>query len=238
MKRRIILICLVGMFILSCSKSDDDLASKEPQVIEKTFNPIGTFEGKWKLSKYGLRYDGTIEVSDSAITFDLPADYLLPRLTLKDSIIKADATTDEPIAKTEEEYTYYNTMQTLKFVQQGYSSDILYTTINSTSNAYTTLDCLIEVGGQTFALPKPEEKTISFRVKAGDVDYRIDLLGIKEAPSAVFDATTGLWTIALPIDKATVYNLTTGRQIIVKYIDEEVPDRSAWLFVFRATSKI
>ena len=237
MERRLILICLAALLILSCSK--DSMSDYEPRVTEENNDtPKGTFEGLWKLSKYGLRYEGTIEVSDSAITFDLPADYLLPRLSLRDSVLKADVTTDEPIVKAESDYTYYNTMQTLKFVQQGYSSDVFYTTINSTSNIYTTLDCLVEVGGQTFALPKPEEKTISLGVKVGGVDYRIDLLGSKEQPSAVFDANTGLWTIALPIDKATIYNLTTGRQIIVRYVDEEVPYRSAWLMVFRATSKI
>ena len=79
---------------------------------------------------------------------------------------------------------------------------------------------------------------MSFGVKADDVDYRLSLVGVKEQPSAVYDFSSGLWRVAIPIDKVSVYNRKTGVKISIAMLDEDKPGNSAWLFVFRAKKKI
>ena len=77
-----------------------------------------------------------------------------------------------------------------------------------------------------------------FYVKADGVDYELNLIGLKEQPSGVFDIITGLWKMSIPIDKITIYNTRKFTQMSILALDEEAPDKSAWLFVFRAKKKI
>ena len=84
----------------------------------------------------------------------------------------------------------------------------------------------------------PGDFSLLLGVKADGVDYIISMTGIKEQPSAVFDVNTGLWTMAVPIDQVTVTNEKTGAKMSFAYLDEQAPERSAWLLVFRATKKI
>ena len=74
---------------MSCSKdnTDDQLIPATQQSDKDTTNIIsnlivssGIFEGEWRLSKYGKTCEGQIEVNGDEITFDIPADYLFPRL--------------------------------------------------------------------------------------------------------------------------------------------------------------
>ena len=79
---------------------------------------------------------------------------------------------------------------------------------------------------------------LSFGVKADDVDYRLSMVGVKEQPSAVYDFSSGLWRVAIPIDKVSIYNRKTGVKISIAMLDEDKPGNSAWLFVFRTKKKI
>mgnify|MGYP006935962909 FL=1 len=81
-RSRLILLCLGMAFLVSCSKDDTDNVTVPIDPSENSTTPYGTFEGEWQLSKYGKTCPGTIEVDSDKIVFDLPADYLLPRLGL------------------------------------------------------------------------------------------------------------------------------------------------------------
>ena len=105
---RLILLCLGMAFLVSCSNDymDNEQITDPVNPIENNNSPYGIFEGEWQLSKYGKTCPGTIEVDSDKIIFDLPADYLLPRLGLVDETSKA-AHPNEPFFMTQSEYTYY-----------------------------------------------------------------------------------------------------------------------------------
>ena len=216
-----ILLSLGMMLCVSCSKNKDyDFVSQSiPTQNENT--PYGTFEGEWQLSKYGKTCPGTIVVDSNQIRFDVPADYLLPRLGLVDATTKAEHP-DEPFYTTTSDYTYSKTSQIMRYSTLGYSTTALY---------------IQNDGFDSQNIPQVE-KSFSFGVKADDTDYTVSLISIKEEPTAVFDLATSLWKLAIPIDKASIYNRQTGAQMTVIMLDQESPDKSAWLFVFRAKKKI
>ena len=212
---------------MSCSKDNiDDVYDQqiEPRTDKDTTNiskPIvssGIFEGEWRLSKYGKTCEGRIEANGDKITFDIPADYLFPRLGFVTDERKA-MFPEEPLFTTSEP-TYFDTEQTMSFATQGISADAIY---------YEMAGIIAEIDFSH----KP-----SFGVKADSVDYRINLIAIKEQPTAVFDNNTRLWTVAIPIDQVSAYNCRTSNLITSSYLDEENPDKSAWLLVFRATKRI
>ena len=183
MRRLRILLLGAGIAVaLSCSKDNDQLDSiPQPPENDKTdisdkITSDGIFEGEWRLSKYGKTCEGQIEVKGDQIVFDIPADYLFPRLSIVTEERKSE---------------------------------------KASFNNYPTFD-----------------------IKVDGVDYNIDLIGIKEKPTAVFDINTKLWTVAIPIDQVSVYSHLSQKQIDAAYLDEERPEKSAWLFIFRATRKI
>lgn len=211
---------------MSCSKDDthDDLAGI-PQQSENDTNVIsnltttdGTFEGEWRLSKYGMTCDGQIEVKGDRITFDIPADYLFPRLEFVTEK-KTAMYPEEPLFSTEH-LSYFDTQMTIECFPQGISKDAAYYQI------------MYQKDDDQF------DSSPSFGVKAESVDYRIDLYSIKEQSSAVFDFNTKLWTVAIPIDQVSAYNCQNAILITSSYLDEEAPEKSAWLFVFRAKKRI
>ena len=220
-KSRLILLCLGMAFLVSCSKDDTDNVTVPIDPSENSTTPYGTFEGEWQLSKYGKTCPGTIEVDSDKITFDLPADYLLPRLGLVSGTSK-EAHPNEPFFTTQSDYTYFNTTQVMRFSTLGLSKDAIYIKNENTDNA---------VAPHGFNSPM-------FYVKADGVDYELNLIGLKEQPSGVFDIITGLWKMSIPIDKITIYNTRKFTQMSILALDEEAPDKSAWLFVFRAKKKI
>ena len=222
-KLKLILLCVGMALAVSCSKDNlNDYEGLPTQTVESEYvTPFGTFEGEWQLSKYGKTCLGEIEVDADKIVFDIPADYLLPRLGFVSETSKA-AYPDEPFYTTTSDYTYSNTSQVMQYSTLGYSSTAIYIQNESIVNE---------------SIPK-EENGVSFGVKADDVDYNICLVGIKEQPTAVFDRSSNLWKLAIPIDKATIYNRKTGVQRSIAILDEDAPDKSAWLFVFRAQRRI
>lgn len=209
-----ILFVLVMVIVVSCSKAEDEVINRPYEdIMEDLSTYYGTFEGDWQLSKYGKTCSGEIEVKANEIVFDLPADYLLPKLGLVSEKSKADHP-DEPFFTTASGYTYFNTSQTMLYSMLGYSTDAIYMKNDQGDDG------------------------LSFGVKADDVDYRLSLVGVKEQPSAVYDFSSGLWRVAIPIDKVSVYNRKTGVKISIAMLDEDKPGNSAWLFVFRAKKKI
>ena len=220
-RSRLILLCLGMAFLVSCSKDDTDNVTVPIDPSENNTTPYGTFEGEWQLSKYGKTCPGTIEVDSDKIVFDLPADYLLPRLGLVDETSKA-AHPNEPFFTTQSDYTYFNTTQVMRFSTLGLSEDAIYIKNESVDNV---------VAPHGFNSPL-------FYVKADGVDYELNLIGLKEQPSGIFDNNTGLWKLSIPIDKVAIYSHKTHSQMSILVLDEEAPDKSAWLFVFRAKKKI
>ena len=221
----IVLLSLGMVFSVSCTKNmDEDLGTQEePSSTPDAKVPYGTYEGEWKLSKYGLKCSGRIEVSNNRIDFEMPADYLIPRLDLVNEKTKA-AYPDEPFFNTTSDYMYYNTQQVMLCSTQGYSSEANYIELTKES-----LD----------NQPSSQGKNVlSLSAKVNDVEYEIRMYAIKEQPTAVFDMNVGLWTMAIPIDVVVVHSTKTGTDISSAYLDEKTPDKSAWLFVFRATRKI
>jgi hypothetical protein len=215
----IVLMIAVALVATSCSKDQvhDDVAQLDPA---KMVTPYGTFEGYWKLSKYGLRQEGTIRVENGVIMFELPADYLVPRLKLVSEKALVEHA-NEPFFTTTTGYTYQNTEQTLGYTEQGYSSDAIYMEIkNSDADSQTAL-----LGNSA----------MKFNVVADGVNYEVRTVGTKDHLSAVLDKNTCLWTLAIPIDKVVIYNPLTGMEHSVNYHDEEHPERSAWKLVFTAT---
>lgn len=219
----IILFVLGVALFVSCSKDDmynDDLACSPVHNTTLT-TPYGIFEGEWQLSKYGKTCPGTIEVDSDQIIFDLPVDYLLPRLGLVDETSKA-AHPDEPFFTTTSDYTYSNITQVMTFSTLGLSADAIYIQNESIDN-----------------LTAPHDFNLtSFNVRADDINYTLNLIALKEQPSGIFDNNTGLWKLSIPIDKVAIYNQKTHAQMSILVLDEEAPDKSAWLFVFRAKRKI
>lgn len=209
-----ILFVLVMVIVVSCSKAEDEVLDMAHEgIMEGVSTYNGTFEGEWQLSKYAKTCSGEIEVKANEIVFDLPADYLVPKLGLVNEKSKADHS-DEPFFMTTSGYTYFNTTQTMHYSMLGYSTDAIYIKNNQGD------------GG------------LSFGVKADDVNYRLSLVGFKEQPSAVFDFSSGQWRLAIPIDKATIYNRKTDVQISIALLNEDTPETSAWLLVFRTKKKI
>jgi len=224
MKRSgLILLCLGMAFLVSCSRddTDNDQFAGIPVNRETVATPYGIFEGEWQLSKYGKTCPGMIEVDSDQIIFDLPVDYLLPRLGLVDETSKA-AHPDEPFFTTTSDYTYSNITQVMTFSTLGFSTEAIYIKNES-------IDNLTAPHGYNSPL---------FSVRADDIDYTLNLIGLKEQPSGIFDNNTGLWKLSIPIDKVAIYNQKTHAQMSILVLDEEAPDKSAWLFVFRAKRKI
>ena len=225
----IIPLCLGLVVITSCSKNiDDDIGPYTPQMEETSalVAPEGTFEGEWKLSKYEKTCEGQIEVKGNEIVFDVPADYLFPRLGFVTEDRKA-MYPKEPLFTSEAALSYFNIRQVMTCSLQGYSDAANYNQLKNTWGG--------NVEGENSYTPIGD---ILFDVKIEDVEYHIALLDVKEKPTAVFDAKTGLWTVAIPIDMITITNRITGTSITSTYFDEKALDKSAWLFVFRATKRI
>ena len=218
---------------LSCSKDNTDdvynqqiaqLSDKDTtNIISNLIVSSGTFEGEWRLSKYGKTCEGQIEVNGDEITFDIPADYLFPRLGIVTDQRKA-MYPEEPLFTSKSALTYFNTSQTMNCSTQGFSKEANY------------------YGMINFSGDKSETALFynypTFDIKVDGVDYHISLIGIKEKPTAVFDNNTKLWTVAIPIDQVSIYSHLSYSQINSAYLDEENPDKSAWLLVFRATKRI
>lgn len=233
MKKYGLILIGVGLaMVMSCSKEhlDGDMAAElySPEnktVVSNQVDAMGTYEGEWRLSKYGLTCTGQIEVSSYIISFDVPADYLVPRLALYDETKKA-AYPEEPLFMDNAQREYFHTSQVMRRLTQGYSTDAAYSQLaNSVA--------------ESSDIPSPPgDFALFLGVKADGADYVISMTGIKEQPSAVFDVSTGLWTMAIPIDQVTITNLNTSAQMSFAYLDEEAPEKSAWLLVFRATRKI
>ena len=212
---------------MSCSKDniDDQLIPATQQSDKDTTNIIsnlivssGIFEGEWRLSKYGKTCEGRIEANGDTITFDIPADYLFPRLGFVTDQRKA-MYPEEPLFTTDY-LSYIETQMTIECFTQGISKNAAYYQI------------MYQIDDDQFA------SSPSFGIKADNVNYRIDLFSIKEQSTAVFDNNTRLWTVAIPIDQVSAYNCQTSNLITSSYLDEENPDKSAWLLVFRATKRI
>ena len=100
---------------MSCSKDniDDHLDAPFPQSAENDTTVIsgqivssGTFEGEWRLSKYGKTCEGRIEANGERITFDIPADYLFPRLGIVTDKRKA-MYPEEPLFTSKSALTYF-----------------------------------------------------------------------------------------------------------------------------------
>ena len=217
---------------LSCSKDDIDdhqdalipqAAENDTTVISGQIVSDGIFEGEWRLSKYGKTCEGRIEVKGDQIVFDIPADYLFPRLAIVSDKRKA-MYPEEPLFDSNFGLSYFNTRQTMNCSTQGVSKEANYYEIhnmmggeseNASFNFYPTFD-----------------------IKVDDVEYNISLIGIKEKPTAVFDINTKLWTVAIPIDQVSVFSHLSQEQITSAYLDKERPEKSAWLLVFRATKRI
>ena len=231
MKKYGLILIGVGLaMVMSCSKEhlDGDMAAElySPEnktVVSNQVDAVGTYEGEWRLSKYGMTCTGQIEVTADRIMFDVPADYLVPRLALYDETKKA-AYPEEPLFMDNAQREYFHTSQVMRSSTQGYSTDAAYSQ-------------LANVVAESPDAP-PGDFSLLLGVKADGVDYIISMTGIKEQPSAVFDVNTGLWTMAVPIDQVTVTNEKTGAKMSFAYLDEQAPERSAWLLVFRATRKI
>lgn len=233
MRRFRLLLLGVGLAVaMSCSKDniDDHLDAPFPQSAENDTTVIsgqivssGTFEGEWRLSKYGKTCEGQIEVNGDEITFDIPADYLFPRLGIVTDKRKA-MYPEEPLFTSKSALTYFNTSQTMNCSTQGVSKEATY---------YEVMNIVDEGSDKTLFGNYP-----TFDIKVDDADYSIGLIGIKEKPTAVFDTNTQLWTVAIPIDQVSIYSHLSYSQINSAYLDEENPDKSAWLLVFRATKRI
>ena len=223
----------MGMAVaLSCSKDDidDQLIPATQQSDKDTTNIIsnlivsdGIFEGEWRLSKYGKTCEGRIEVKGDQIVFDIPADYLFPRLGIVTDKRMA-MYPEEPLFTSKSALTYFNTSQTMNCSTQGFSKEATY---------YEVMNIVGEGSDKTLFGNYP-----TFDIKVDDADYSIGLIGIKEKPTAVFDTNTKLWTVAIPIDQVSIYSHLSYSQINSAYLDEENPDKSAWLLVFRATKRI
>ena len=232
MRRFGIILLGVGLAVaMSCSKDNTDdvynqqiaqLSDKDTTNISSLIVSSGTFEGEWRLSKYGKTCEGQIEVNGDEITFDIPADYLFPRLGIVTDKRMA-MYPEEPLFTSKSALTYFNTSQTMNCSTQGFSKEATY---------YEVMNIVGESDKALFG------NYPTFDIKVDDAGYSIGLIGIKEKPTAVFDTNTKLWTVAIPIDQVSIYSHLSYSQINSAYLDEENPDKSAWLLVFRATKRI
>ena len=233
MRRIRILLLGVGMVVaFSCSKDDTDdvynqqiaqLSDKDTTVISGQIVSDGIFEGEWRLSKYGKTCEGRMQANGDKIIFDIPADYLFPRLGIVTEERKA-MYPEEPLFDSNSGLSYFNTSQTMNCSTQGFSKE---------ANYYGMINFSGDQSETALFYNYP-----TFDIKVDDVEYNINLIGIKEKPTAVFDINTKLWTVAIPIDQVSIYSQQSQQQINSAYLDKERPEKSAWLLVFRATKRI
>ena len=211
------ILCLGMAFFLSCS---EDETNTTPVYIEIT--PYGTFEGEWQLSKYDETCPGTITVCPDSILFDMPAEYLLPRLGLVNETSKADHP-KAPFFWPKSDYTYSRITQKMFYSILGYSTETIYIKNEKIDN---------------LAWPYNNNKS-RFYVYADGVEYEVTLTGIKEQPSGVFNNVTGQWMLAIPIDHVTIFNNDKWTKVDMSFLmlDEDAPDKSAWLLVFKGFRK-
>ena len=223
-------IILIGMGIVvavSCSKEevDDTFVIREQESVQDTTIisdltiPGAIFEGEWRLSEYAMTCEGLIVVNSDSIVFDIPADYLFKRLEIVTETNKYTYP-DEPLFTSS--YTFFNTKQVMRYSTQGFSTNATY---------------VQNIGVDNVTAPHGYNAVV-FYAQTNNADYEITLYSIKEQPSAVFDNNTGLWTMAIPIDKVNIYNSMKYTNMNFEYLHKEAPDKSAWLLVFRATKRI
>lgn len=214
------ILCLGMAFVLSCS---EDETNTPPVYTEIT--PYGTFEGEWQLSKYDETCPGTITVYPDSIVFDMPAEYLIPRLGLVNETSKADHP-KVPFFWTKSDYTYSRTTQKMFYSVLGYSTESIYIKNEVMRNMVDMLS---------------KTNSTWFFAYADGVEYQIWLDGLKEQPSGVFNNVTGQWMLAIPIDMVTIFNgdiwVKTNVNISIALLDEDAPDKSAWLLVFKGFRK-
>ena len=214
------ILCLGMVFFLSCS---EDETYTTPVYTEIT--PYGTFEGEWQLSKYDETCPGTITVYPDSIIFDMPAEYLTPRLGLVNETSKADHP-KVPFFWPKSDYTYSKTTQKMSYSVLGYSTETIYIKNEKIDNQ---------------KMPHNYYNSPWFYVNADGVDYQVWFAGLKEQPSGVFNNVTGQWMLAIPIDMVTIFNgdiwEKTNVNISILMLDEDAPDKSAWLLVFKGFRK-
>lgn len=208
------ILCLGMVFFLSCS---EDETYTTPVYTEIT--PYGTFEGEWQLSKYDETCPGTITVYPDSILFDMPAEYLLPRLGLVNETSKAN----HPKLSffwPKSEYIYATITQKMFYSIFGYSTESIYIKNEIMRNQVDWLS---------------KTNYTWFYVYADDVPYLVWLDSIKEQPSGVFNNVTGQWTLAIPIDQIEISSYNNIMSFLM--LDEDAPDKSAWLLVFKGFRK-
>lgn len=208
------ILCLGMVFFLSCS---EDETNTTPVYTEIT--PYGTFEGEWQLSKYDETCPGTITVYPDSILFDMPAEYLIPRLGLVNETSKAN----HPKLSffwPKSEYIYSRITQKMFYSIFGYSTESIYIKNEIMRNQVDWLS---------------KTNYTWFYVYADDVQYLVWLDSIKEQPSGVFNNVTGQWTLAIPIDQVEISSDNNIMSFLM--LDEDAPDKSAWLLVFKGFRK-
>lgn len=231
MMKQGIAICLMVLFttglLVSCTEDRVSLEStsvyielQEQEKKLKIFEGMGIFEGIWTLP------DGEHEVSQLVVKSDtmefvLPEEAIVVSRFLSQSDILSVLYPDEPLFSfTTENLDYYKDLDTnadsvyqlsysssiqhMKYTLDGYSLDASYTSNNVQLNVY------------------------SFIVTVKGVPYRFDVSLYKG--TAVFDLTTKLWTVKVPVQSYDITNLQSGWKESWSFEDD--------VLIFNATKRL
>ncbi|MBQ8990020.1 MAG: hypothetical protein IJ067_10050 [Prevotella sp.] len=180
------------------------------------------YEGEWHMYGHIIGYS-ELMVSDSKMEFLLPEDSLLSRI--RD--VSNWAEPDSLLARYPDEPFYGSANHACGFVvqhvnlsQQGSSDAYKYVSLNN-STASSTVYLLGNIDTERLGYeesafpdtaPKPDSRSFFFGFTIGDTPYRLDLIG-ENGAVAMHDTSTDQWTIMLPTESQTVYNLKTGEMI-------------------------
>ena len=176
----------------------------------------GIYEGEWSL--YGNPIEtGTLKVADTMMGFVLPEESLLFKLRWEIQGVEEAYLTlfpDEPFYKTNE-YQSDKSEQSVLFHLLGASEGNLYWHITNLSGSY---------------------EVFSFDFKAGGTPYRFNLSG-EDWATAMYNQSTGQWTLMLPSADREIINLDTNKPIYQMHVQAGAGSEVNGL-VFRSKRKV
>lgn len=226
------------------NKISDNIAEKNAELdarLKLIEMGMGTFEGLWNFGIDSASPDeadnlnfwtpkGDIMVKEDTVSFALPEERIIDVFMMNcanyPNVTWADSYPDEPffsdyksINSAKELDSLYGqwlcskTDQKMRYYLDGLTIESYYM---SGSNVYNTfMD--EKIYGERANIPLPEYGDYSYMISKDDVKYRIDL-SINNA-KLVFDRTTSVWAIQLPIKRIALINLQTGQQENVEFVD-------------------
>lgn len=240
-----VVICTVSFVSCATDEFDGYTGNVEYYPSQDGVVKSGIFEGEWRLAPYGkVIAEGQLSARNDTLEFVLPADMVFSLLGLVNEETMLDHP-DEPIFDPQATLVYTAVTQFVSYGMQGYSDNFFYNSLTSVSNdliAYCIYEYTIHVEGQpdkTVTIPGVQPGAFVFILRADQMQYRVELIGVKEQATAQYDRMTGLWSLSIPIDDVRIVNLVTGFMETFNFSRVDLgDDYSAWRLVFSSKRRL